>query len=89
MYEIIWRHFSIYGTIEDITIKPAKGWAFIRFAHRCMAEFAKECMMNQELDNKEMILVRWAADDDKNPIEVERRRKEDLKLVKDAIEKKE
>jgi len=46
MYEIIWRHFSIYGEIEDITIKPGKGFAFIRFTHRCFAEFAKECMMN-------------------------------------------
>lgn len=59
MYEIIWRHFSIYGEIEDITIKPGKGFAFIRFTHRCFAEFAKECMMNQALDNKEMILVNY------------------------------
>lgn len=46
MYEVMWRHFSVYGTIEDINIKPTKAWAFIRFIHRCFAEFCKEAMMN-------------------------------------------
>ena len=46
MYEILWRHFHIWGDIEDINILPNRGLAFIRFKHRCMAEFAKAAMMS-------------------------------------------
>jgi len=46
MYEILWRHFSPFGEIEDINIQPGKGVAFIRFSHRCIAEFAKVAMAN-------------------------------------------
>lgn len=46
MYEIMWRHFSVWGEIEDINLVPNKGIAFIRYAHRCMAEFAKEAMVD-------------------------------------------
>jgi len=44
IYEVIWRHFHLYGEIEDINILPNRSYAFIRFKHRCMAEFAKEAM---------------------------------------------
>lgn len=50
MYEVLLRHFSMWGEVEDINILPNKGYAFIKYTHRCMAEFAKECMQNQNLD---------------------------------------
>ena len=37
MYEVLLRHFSLWGEIEDINILPHKGYAFIKYAHRCMA----------------------------------------------------
>jgi hypothetical protein len=46
MYEILWRHFSAFGEIEDIIVKMHAACAFVRFQHRCMAEFAKEAMQN-------------------------------------------
>lgn len=50
MYEVLLRHFSIWGQVDDINILPHKGYAFIKYFHRCMAEFAKEAMTNQTLD---------------------------------------
>lgn len=41
LYEILLRHFTLWGDLEDINILPHKGFAFIKYAHRCMAEFAK------------------------------------------------
>lgn len=63
MYEILFRHFGIWGDIEDINLLNGKGVAFIRFAHRCMAEFAKEAMNSQSLDNNEIITIKWANDE--------------------------
>jgi hypothetical protein len=50
MYEVLLRHFSMWGEVEDVNILPHKGYAFIKYVHRCMAEFAKEAMTNQTLD---------------------------------------
>jgi hypothetical protein len=44
MYEILWRHFAVWGVIEDINLVVGKGLCFIRYQHRCMAEFSKEAM---------------------------------------------
>jgi len=43
-YELLWWHFSAYGNIEDIYLLPKDNISFIRFEHRCMAEFVKECL---------------------------------------------
>lgn len=56
MYEILWRNFSVWGEIEDINLVPNKGIAFIRYSHRCMAEFAKEAMVHFLLKNKKKII---------------------------------
>jgi hypothetical protein len=66
MYEILWRHFQCLGEIEDINFLPNKGVAFIKYRHRCMAEFAKEAMQNQALDKNEIITIKW-ANEDPNP----------------------
>jgi len=64
MYEILWRHFSPWGDIEDINLHPGKGVAFIKYAHRCMAEYAKFSMQNQALDADEILVIKWAADEE-------------------------
>ena len=66
MYEILLRHFSLWGDIEDINILPHIGYAFIKYLHRCMTEYAKEAMANQALDSTEVLTIRW-ANDDPNP----------------------
>ena len=62
-YECLWRHFGALGTLEDIHLIPDRCIAFVRYAHRCMAEFAKEAMANQALENNEIMIVRWADSD--------------------------
>lgn len=64
--EMLWRHFSIWGRVEDITFIPSKCIAFVKYYHRCYAEIAKEAMSNQALDFDEMISIKW-ANDDPNP----------------------
>lgn len=44
MYEILFRHFSEWGDIEDIKFYPNLGKAIVRYVHRCMAELSKEAM---------------------------------------------
>ena len=63
-YEILWRHFSPWGEIEDINLHPGKGLAYIRYSHRCMAEFAKIAMLNQSLDADEILTIKWAPEDE-------------------------
>ena len=87
LYEILWRHFSVWGEIEDINLLQGKGIAFIRYAHRCMAEFAKESMSNQPLDNDEIITIKW-ANDDPDPKAVERRDLENEKIVENSLKRK-
>lgn len=62
MYEILFRHFSAWGEVENININPGKGHAFVKYSHRCMAEFAKEAMNNQSLDSGEVISIKWAQE---------------------------
>ncbi|CAG9327003.1 unnamed protein product [Blepharisma stoltei] len=64
--EMLWRHFSIWGRVEDVTFIPQKCIAFIKYYHRCYAEIAKEAMTNQALDYDEMLSIKW-ANDDQNP----------------------
>jgi hypothetical protein len=45
-YEMIWRHVSPYGHIEEVFLFPSENICYIRFQHRCMAEFVKECLLN-------------------------------------------
>ena len=35
MYEILWRHFSVWGDIEDLNVITTKGVSFVRYKHRC------------------------------------------------------
>ena len=62
-YEVLWRHFGCLGELEDIHLIPERCIAYVRYAHRAMAEFAKEAMSNQPLENNEIMIVRWADSD--------------------------
>ena len=72
-YECLWRQFSVFGELEDIHLIPDRCIAFVRYSHRCMAEFAKEAMANQPLDSNEIMIVRWSDTDifGQDPTEVE------------------
>lgn len=62
-YEVLWRHFGLLGQLEDIHLVPDRCIAFIRYSHRCMAEFAKEAMANQPLESNEIMVVKWSDKD--------------------------
>ena len=72
-YECLWRQFGVFGNLEDIHLIPDRCIAFIRYSHRCMAEFAKEAMANQPLESNEIMIVRWSDTDifGQDPTEVE------------------
>ncbi|KAG2186868.1 hypothetical protein INT44_003095 [Umbelopsis vinacea] len=63
MEEIVRRHFSEWGPIESVKVLKRRGVAFVTYQMRSNAEFAKEAMKYQSLDNNEMLNIRWASDD--------------------------
>ncbi|GBB89216.1 hypothetical protein RclHR1_01590021 [Rhizophagus clarus] len=73
------KHFEEWGEIEKIKILKDKGVAFVTYNNSLNAEFAKEAMSNQSLDNNEVLNVRWATDDP-NP-----RAKEEFKRKAEAM----
>jgi len=75
MMRIIYENFSPWGEIEDINYISSKAACFIRYAHRCFAEFAKEAMIGQALVGEEILSVRWAYNDP-NPMNKRRMEKE-------------
>ena len=72
--------FSEWGPVTDVRVLPTKCVAFVTYAHRSAAEFAKEAMAGQTLraseararnrsaagERKPVLSVRW-ANDDPNP----------------------
>ena len=42
---------------------PGKDMAFVRYKHRCWAEFAKEAMQNRNLDSNDILMIKWAVED--------------------------
>lgn len=78
--ELLYKIFSKFGEIEDIAIggssraRQGGSKAFIKYAHRYYAEFAKEAMMDQVevfQDQKLPLLIRWAVEGTGNPLDVE------------------
>ena len=63
MFETMTRHFSEFGPMESARVLKSKGCGFVTYRLRATAEFAKEAMAEQALDNDEQITVRWAFDD--------------------------
>ncbi|KAJ1566455.1 Pre-mRNA-splicing factor, partial [Cladochytrium tenue] len=59
----IYKHFIEWGEIEYIRLLTGKGVAFVRYKTRMNAEFAKEAMNAQAMDDGEVMNVRWATED--------------------------
>ncbi|KAG9315177.1 hypothetical protein JVU11DRAFT_4304 [Chiua virens] len=77
--EIVIRHFKEWGEIERIRVLQYRSVAFVTYVSEFGAQFAKEAMACQSLDNDEILNVRWATEDP-NPIQkvAEKRRLEEL-----------
>ena len=60
---IVERHFSKWGEIENTNVIWRLSICFVRYRLRISAEFAKEAMANQALDDEEVLSLRWAYDD--------------------------
>ncbi|KAI9269346.1 hypothetical protein BY458DRAFT_490147 [Sporodiniella umbellata] len=61
--QVIERQFGQFGSLERVRILKGRGVAFVTYRTRGNAEFAREAMMNQCLENNEIVNVRWATAD--------------------------
>ncbi|KAL4075077.1 hypothetical protein V8B97DRAFT_1949392 [Scleroderma yunnanense] len=68
--EIVYRHFKEWGEIEKIRVLQYRSVAFVTYKSEFHAQFAKEAMACQSLDNDEILNVRWATEDP-NPVSKE------------------
>ena len=59
MMEVVQRHFGEWGEIQYLRVLRSKACAFVQYRLRGAAEFAKEAMMDQSLDNGEQLNVRY------------------------------
>jgi len=77
--EVVERHFEEFGDIDRLRVLSGRNVAFVTYVSEVSAQFAKEAMMHQSLDNDEVLNVRWATEDP-NPVAKvrEKRRLEDL-----------
>jgi hypothetical protein len=57
------RHFAEWGPVDRIRVLNGRGIAFVTYAAVNSAEFAKEAMAHQAMDNNEVLNVRWATQD--------------------------
>ena len=67
--KLVYDHFSPFGEITDIHFNQGRFAAYVRFANRNFAEFAREAMHNQVLVDgvTEPIRIQWAVYD--NPFD--------------------
>ncbi|KIJ11966.1 hypothetical protein PAXINDRAFT_171475, partial [Paxillus involutus ATCC 200175] len=77
--DIVTRHFKEWGEIERIRVLQYRSVAFVTYVSEFGAQFAKEAMACQSLDNDEILNVRWATEDP-NPVQkvAEKHRLEEL-----------
>ncbi|KAH7826525.1 putative pre-mRNA-splicing factor cwc2 [Monocercomonoides exilis] len=58
------KHFGEWGQIERLRVIANKNIAFVTYHLRSEAEFAKEAMTNQSLEDNEVLSIRWATDNE-------------------------
>ncbi|KAF8340331.1 uncharacterized protein EI90DRAFT_2966142 [Cantharellus anzutake] len=77
--EVVRRHFGEWGEIDRVRILQYRSVAFVTYKDELHAQFAKEAMACQSLDNDEILNVRWATEDP-NPVSkvAEKRRLEEI-----------
>ena len=86
MVKLIYENFSKFGEIEDIQYLPLKASCYIKFSHRCFAEFAKEAMMKQAMVGEEILSIVWAYDyKELDPMEQKIIEKEEENMFVNAI----
>ncbi|KAL7270127.1 Pre-mRNA-splicing factor [Rhizina undulata] len=61
--EVVARHFAEWGQVERIRVLNSRGVGFVTYSNEANAQFAKEAMAHQSLDNNEILNVRWATTD--------------------------
>ncbi|KZT23273.1 hypothetical protein NEOLEDRAFT_1096268 [Neolentinus lepideus HHB14362 ss-1] len=77
--EVVKRHFKEWGEIEKIRVLQYRSVAFVTYVSEQSAQFAKEAMACQSLDNDEILNVRWATEDPNPTSKVaEKRRLEEI-----------
>jgi len=85
--EVVVRHFKDWGPIERVRVLQHRSVAFVTYDSELSAQFAKEAMACQSLDNDEILNVRWATEDPNPTTKVsEKRRLEEW--GQEAISKK-
>ncbi|KAF8525865.1 hypothetical protein BU17DRAFT_74283 [Hysterangium stoloniferum] len=85
--EVVVRHFKEWGPIERVRVLQHRSVAFVTYESELSAQFAKEAMACQSLDNDEILNVRWATEDPNPTTKVlEKRRLEEW--GQEAISKK-
>ena len=87
--KVVARHFGEFGEVEHVNVIWRLSIAFVRYRFRLNAEFAKEAMAGQSLDNEEILNIRWAYDDP-NPMvqKAIQRANEDAMLAAMAAQKR-
>lgn len=67
------------SNLDLVRVLQYRSVAFVTYVHECHAQFAKESMACQSLDNDEILNVRWATEDP-NPVSkvAEKRRLEEM-----------
>ncbi|KAI9507319.1 hypothetical protein F5148DRAFT_1299770 [Russula earlei] len=77
--EVVRRHFKEWGEIEHIRVLQYRSVAFVTYVSEHNAQFAKEAMACQSMDNDEILNVRWATEDPNPTSKVaEKRRLEEI-----------
>ncbi|KAK7006159.1 Pre-mRNA-splicing factor CWC2 [Favolaschia claudopus] len=74
--EVVMRHFKEWGQIERddsetgwaVKVLQYRSVAFVTYVSELHAQFAKEAMACQSMDNDEILNVRWATEDP-NPVQ--------------------
>ncbi|KAK7031171.1 Pre-mRNA-splicing factor [Paramarasmius palmivorus] len=95
--EVVRRHFKEWGEIERddsetgwaVKVLQYRSVAFVTYKSELSAQFAKEAMACQSLDNDEILNVRWATEDP-NPVSKvnERKRLEEIgqKVIQEKMD---
>ncbi|EEB90925.1 hypothetical protein MPER_10803, partial [Moniliophthora perniciosa FA553] len=95
--EVARRHFKEWGEIERddsetgwaVKVLQYRSVAFVTYKSELSAQFAKEAMACQSLDNDEILNVRWATEDP-NPVSKvnERKRLEEMgqKVIRENMD---
>lgn len=88
MENVLTKHFQEFGSIEKIRVLYNKGCAFVTYRLEAEAQFAKEAMNAQLLDDDEVLNVKWASEDP-NPEaqrqEQQRRENDAMKMVQNLL----